>query len=356
MRSAALHNPDGSVAPIGILVNPLAGRDVRRLAARAGGSGPQEKRNQVARVAVGAAAGGGRRVLVLRDPFRVSEGALEHLSIDLQVEVIDVGARLTAADSVRAAEVMRENGCRVIVVLGGDGTHRCVAGTWPDAPIVALSTGTNNVFPQLTEPTLAGAAAGLIASGRINLTEVAKPVKVVRVEIEGEASDLALIDAAMLIDDFVGNRLPFDPARLRSAVLARAEPAAVGVSSLGGLVEPCSREEDAGVEVQLSLDAKSGRPLLAPISPGLYRTFRIACCRRLALGEVVTIEGPGVLAFDGDRERKLGRGQRASLRVERDGPQLIDVSRTLELAARGGLFLDRGAWRDDFDQFVRERF
>ncbi|MFQ5697757.1 MAG: NAD(+)/NADH kinase [Myxococcota bacterium] len=356
LPAAAHAAPDAPVTPMGILANPLSGRDVRRLAARAGGTGPQEKRNQVARVAVGAAAGGARRVLVLREPFRVSEGALEHLSIDLEVEAIDIGAQLTAADSERAVAAMREAGCRVIVVLGGDGTHRCVAATWSDAPIVALSTGTNNVFPQLIEPTLAGAAAGLVASGRIELGEVAERAKVVRVEIDGEDGDLALVDAALLVDDFVGNRLPFDPAGVRSAVLARAEPAAVGVSSLGGLLEPCFQGDDAGVEVRLSLDPSRGQPLLAPISPGLYRTFHVEGCRRLALGESVTVEGPGVLAFDGDRERKLASRQRARLRVERTGPRVIDVGRTLERAARDGLFLDRGRWRDAFDQFVRERF
>ena len=34
-----------------------------------------------------------------------------------------------------------------VVALGGDGTCRDVAIGWPDAPLIAISTGTNNVFP-----------------------------------------------------------------------------------------------------------------------------------------------------------------------------------------------------------------
>ena len=36
-----------------------------------------------------------------------------------------------------------------------------------------MSTGTNNVFPSLVEPTVAGAAAGLVATGKTDENEVA---------------------------------------------------------------------------------------------------------------------------------------------------------------------------------------
>ena len=52
-----------------------------------------------------------------------------------------------------------------IVVLGGDGTHRVVAEARGDVPLCALSTGTNNVFPELREATVAGLATGLVATG-----------------------------------------------------------------------------------------------------------------------------------------------------------------------------------------------
>jgi hypothetical protein len=48
-----------------------------------------------------------------------------------------------------------------------------------------------------------------------------------------------------------------------------------------------------------------------------------------------------VLAFDGDRSISLAPGERAELAVERDGPSVIDVARTLALAAERGLYWDR---------------
>ena len=63
--------------------------------------------------------------------------------------------------------------------MGGDGTNRIVANAWKEATIVPLSTGTNNVFPEPVEATLAGSAAGLVAAGRVAVDEVATRAKLV---------------------------------------------------------------------------------------------------------------------------------------------------------------------------------
>ena len=334
---------------VGILANPMSGRDVRRLAARASTTTLEIKRDQVSRAAIGAAAGGAKRLLVIAEPFRISTSAVEHLGLDVEIEVLDVGAELRAADTQRAVARMREAGCGALVVLGGDGTQRAVAKTWRDAPLVPLSTGTNNVFPLHVEATSAGLAAGLVASARVPLADVSHPVKVVNAAIEGEAPDLALIDAALLVGDAVGNFMPFEPCRLRQLVLARAEPAAVGMSPIGGLLHPCGDGDEFGVAVTCGAHGDGGRALLAPISPGLFRTVHVLGVRRLALGESVTVTGPGVLAFDGDRERALAPGQRAALTVTRDGPRRIDVEAALARAAREGALVGRAHWHDAFD-------
>jgi hypothetical protein len=324
---------------LGLIVNPLSGRDVRRLLGRAGNDTPDAKRNQLERAAIGAALAGVERILWTPDVFRIAERALEYLPIDAARERLDLGRPETRpADTLRTVAAMRDAGCGALLVLGGDGTNRLVAAAWPDAPIVPLSTGTNNVFPFLVEPTLAGAAAGLVAAGRLPLAEVAQRAKVVRVRYADGSESLALVDAGLLVDDFVGSLLALDPAKLRTLVLARAEPASVGLSPLGGLLEPCGRGDEFGVEVTCG---PGGRALLAPISPGIYRTALVVSTRRLPLGETVEVKGPGVLAFDGDRDRALAAGERAELSVRRDGPWVIDVPRALALAAERGLYWDR---------------
>ena len=71
------------------------------------------------------------------------------------------------ADTVQGAAQMAAAGAKAIVVLGGDGTQRLVAGACGEVPIVPLSTGTNNVFPESREATIAGLATGLVAAGKI---------------------------------------------------------------------------------------------------------------------------------------------------------------------------------------------
>jgi predicted polyphosphate/ATP-dependent NAD kinase len=67
--------------------------------------------------------------------------APELVFLDMQVED-------GPADTVQGAAQMAAAGAKAIVVLGGDGTQRLVAGACGEVPIVPLSTGTNNVFPE----------------------------------------------------------------------------------------------------------------------------------------------------------------------------------------------------------------
>lgn len=323
--------------PIGIIANPASGKDIRRLVSAASVFDNQEKRNIVRRAVLGALAAGPNEFFYMPDTHRIAESAFDGLDADARFEPVDSPLTGSALDTRRVAERMRERGCAAVVTLGGDGTNRAAAQGWRDLPLVAVSTGTNNVFPRMIEGTLAGAAAGLVASGRLELAQVARQAKTLHVEIDGEPEDLALIDVALLNEEFTGAKAIWDPLRLRAVVLARAEPAAVGLSALGGLLQPLPGDAEGGLVVIMG---EGGVSVRAPIAPGLYAPVPVASYRTLAGGEAVVLEGPGVLAFDGERERRLTRGQRATVRVVRDGPWVIDIERTMTVAACRGLYRD----------------
>ncbi|MBI5947163.1 MAG: NAD(+)/NADH kinase [Chloroflexi bacterium] len=330
--------------PIGIIANPASGKDIRRLVAHASVFDNQEKVNIIRRTVLGAVAAGCDEFLYLHDGHALVLNAIDGLDADATFTEVETPGTASALDSERAAARMREAGAAVIVTLGGDGTNRAVARGWEDAPLVAISTGTNNVFPRMVEGTVAGAAAGLVASGKLALADAARQCKLVRVEVEGERDDLALIDAVLLDEPFVGARAIWTTRVLRTMVLTRADPAAVGMSAVGGLLHTLTDADDGGLVVQVG---PGGGTVVAPIAPGLFEPVPIAEVRSLAWGERVEVAGPGILALDGERERRLLRGQRAWLRVERSGPWVVDVARTMRLAACRGLFRFEAGGVDD---------
>lgn len=326
------------MASVAIYVNPMAGRDVRRVAARASTMTFEAKRDAVARIAAGADAAGATDIFVVEEPFRLATMALQWMQLAARVHVLKTPITNTAADTEAAVAAFLDAGATTIVSLGGDGTNRIIARTAKDIDLVPLSTGTNNVFPVLVEPTLAGMAAGLAARGL--LPEDLRPrCKLLHVAAANGAEDVAVVDAVLLADDFTGNLRQFDADRLRRILLLRAEPDAIGTSPIGGFLDVVTADDDCGLLLETTPTAASppAVPVLAPLSPGWFRTVNVVAARRIPFDEPVPFEGKGVLALDGDREHKLAPAEPAGVRIRRDGPCVLRVGPALRYAARQGL-------------------
>ncbi len=321
---------------VGIVANPLAGTDIRRLVARAGGVSDAAKVSIIQRVAVGAVEGGATRLLVMPDGKELCRRAIEPLGLDVAFEAVDVPVTGYPVDTELAAEAMAKADAAAVVALGGDGTCRNIAKGWPEAPLVALSTGTNNVFPLTVEPTTAGLALGLVASGRVTAAEVSERAKLIHASIAGEETDLALVDLMLLDGRFVGSRAVWDTERLRAAVVAIAEPTAVGLSAIAAAARRHDRTEAGGLALRFG---PGGTTVRAPVAPGVFADVALASVDQLPAGSTVTWEGPGVLSFDGERDRSIEPGQVIQVEIRRDGPLVIDVGRAVDL----GLATGKGA-------------
>lgn len=332
---------------VGIVVNPNAGKDIRRLVSSATHVSDVTKVGIVRRAMVAAVESGATRILLAPDRHRLAERAADGLN--LPVEIVDEPVTGTRHDSIGAARRFWKEGAAAVIALGGDGTSRDIALGWPDAPLIPISTGTNNVFPFTVDGTSAGAAAGLLASGAVAPDEVVRRSKRVSVNVVDEDAsdhaspdDVAVVELAVVDTSFVGARAVRDAASIRAVVAAVATPASTGLSSIAGRVHPVDRWEPGGVLVRLG---RGGRRVRVPLAPGDFTTLEVAEVRPLAEGEVVEFHGPGVLAFDGERDRPLSSSARVTASVDRSGPLLIDVERVLVLAARGKMF-DRPEDRD----------
>lgn len=341
MSESALETANGRLA---ICVNPMSGRDVRRLAARATNMTHEAKRDLVARIAAGADAAGVTDIYVTREPYNIAAMALELMPLRANVHILEVPLKADASDTERGVQAFLEAGVRTLVSLGGDGTNRAIVRALgehcEDVTLLPLSTGTNNVFPVLTEPTIVGVAAGLHCRGKLEEAALKRRAKVLHVsgtDSRGNlVQDVGLIDAVLLLRDHVGNLLPFDAERIPQLLLTRAESGAIGMSPIGGLIEEVLEHEDAGLLVQMGAHEHSTN-FLAPVSPGLFKPVSVRSTQRLPLATPVLFNGPGVLALDGDRDHKIPDGGGLSVVIRRDGPWILDAPAAMRWAVAGGM-------------------
>src|SRR2546425_6885335 len=222
---------------VGIIANPASGRDIRRLVAHGTVFDNNEKTAIVRRVLLGLEAVGIRRVTFMPEhDFGILPRAMSELhghSLQLTVDPLEMPVLSTSADSTRAARMLASIGAGCIITLGGDGTNRAVASGCGTVPLVPISTGTNNVFPTFLEGTIAGMAAGLVATGHTGPNTVHR-VPYLAVLINGEEKESALVDVVLSSVPFVGSRAIWDLSTVSEVVLTRVAPATIGLSALGG--------------------------------------------------------------------------------------------------------------------------
>ena len=317
-------------ATVGVIANPAAGKDIRRLVAHASPTSDAAKIGVVRRAIAGAIDAGATRIIVAPDKHNLSTRAMADLDTSsARIEIIDEPTIGHPSDSISMATHMRHEGVDALIVLGGDGTHRDVAKGWLNAPIVGISTGTNNVFPRQIDATLAGLAAGLVASGVVSLSDVSYQSKVAHVTFDdGSHDDLALVDLALMHGSFTGSRAVWDPSQLQAVIACIAEPASVGLSAIAALLVPVDRRTPLGVHVVLG----GPNSVRVPIAPGSFCNVPYWSATEIELCHAIVLQGPGVLSFDGERDRVLGPGAAVSVQIRVDGPQVIDVEATLAAA------------------------
>jgi predicted polyphosphate/ATP-dependent NAD kinase len=332
---------------IGLIANPVSARDIRRIVANASNLQIADRVNIVLRVLTAAHSLGVERVLVMPDNGGIRALLQRHLSRGHSqhqrwpvVEYLDMEPTSTVEDTFEAARRMRAAGVAAIVVLGGDGTHRAVVRECRDIPIAGLSTGTNNAFPEMRESTITGMAVALYATGRLSAAQALAPNKLLEVDInEGAQRDIALVDAVISTDRYIGARALWKPEALSAAYLTFADPQAIGLSAIGGLLQPVGRREPGGLAVQLGHHAHPATlRLLAPIAPGMVRPVSISHWQAMPADQPFTVQQQGgVVALDGERELAFDAGDRVQITLRENAFPTVDVARCMHIAACEGL-------------------
>lgn len=277
------------------------------------------------------------RVLMMPDKTGIAAGVIRalrthhatHLPPWPQVDFLDMPITETQEDTVVAARMLVEAGAQLVVVLGGDGTHRLVAAAAPKLPMATLSSGTNNAFPDLREATVTGLAAALFVTGRVPRERALKPNKRLVVTV-GEREEIALVDVCVTRHQHIGARAVWEAGAISELFVTFAEADAIGLSAIAGAVATVPRSGEQGLRV---VCGEKGQPVLAPIAPGVLAELNVARTEVLVPGTDYLI-GPltGSIALDGEREIELTGRTPACLRIDTAGPLTLDVAATLAAA------------------------
>ncbi|MDR1932311.1 MAG: NAD(+)/NADH kinase [Spirochaetales bacterium] len=334
------------MSSIGIIANPASGKDIRRLVSYATVIDNNEKVNIVKRIILAAQAFGVEKAYFMPDTFCIGYTVQEDLSregvLTAGIEVLDMQLSASAADSTAATVMMESLGAGCILALGGDGTNRAVAAGIKKTPLIAVSTGTNNVYPAMLEGTVAGMAAAAVAG----MEDPYAPCihdKRIELAINGKDTDSALIDAALTEDLYAGTKAVWDISRIRCLVVSRCHPASIGFSAIAGCIDIVRDTDDWGLCLNFpegeSLPA-GGKKILAPVAAGILTELTVSDCRRLNLEEEFVIKAgkPGMIALDGEREVQVREGDTLSFRLRRSGPWRVDVRKALEMAQKNGMY------------------
>ena len=317
---------------VGIVANPAAGKDIRRIVSQSRFVPNHEKVNILKRVLAGLDAMNVERVIFMPDTGSLGTNALADAELSLKPEFVEMPVFHEENDSSRAARAMREAGVGCIVTLGGDGTNRAVAKECGDIPIMPISTGTNNVFPSMMEGTIAGLAAGAVASGSVESDRATTRHTRLEVHLDGKLRDIALVDLAVSRERFVGARAIWDISTLHEIFLTRAEPTSIGLSAIGARLMRLSPQEELGLYIRLG---RGQTVVTAPVAPGLIRDIEIAEWKTVEADDAGTPVNlrPSTIALDGERSFSLPAQSDVEVRLSRDGPRVVEPEKALSIVS-----------------------
>ncbi|NTW72157.1 MAG: ATP-NAD kinase [Eubacteriaceae bacterium] len=326
---------------IGIIANPASGKDIRRLVSHATVIDNNEKINIVERIILGAQQLGVDKVYLMPDAYNMGYRVQDKLKtsgeLKCDIQVIDIYRYDGIEDTLNSVQYMEEKNIGCIVTLGGDGTNRAVAKVIREIPLIAISTGTNNVYPVMIEGTIAGIAAAVVASGKFDKKLFTTKDKLIEIYKDGVLKDIALIDAVITRDVFVGAKAIWDVESIEKIFITESHPASIGFSSVVGSKIIIKDEDDFGAYVNVIIDEAC---VLAPMAAGIV--LPIATDQPVILNFKDEYEYHtscrGTIALDGEREIEFAENQKYVFKISRNGPYHVDVRKALEVGQANGFF------------------
>ena len=318
---------------LGVIVNPAAGRDIRRLTGGATVVDNHAKRRVAECVLAGlTVVSDPPDVTLMPDKSGIAASVVENAPENVSVDLLDMSPTGRAADTRGAAKQFQAN-ADALIVLGGDGTTRDAALECGDLPLLSVSTGTNNVVPSAIDGTVAGAAAALVATDAVDKESVTYCHQMVEARTESDDSVTGLAAVELSDRSFVGTRALLDPDELLGGIVSRANPSAIGLSGVAGAFGSLAPDEPDSIGLRLADGETCDRTARAIVAPGVATEFGVAEFQRISDGSSMTVEvDDAVIGADGERELEV-TNETVEFYPVPDGPRLISYEAVFDRAA-----------------------
>lgn len=326
---------------IGIIVNPFSGKDIRRATTRAANVGNVEKRQKVIRIIEAMKQFNIEKVYLMHDSYDLNASIAGTINNEkdssIRVELVSPYLTDEPEDTIRAVEIMKGKSINCIIALGGDGTCRLIAKTDINVPLIPLSTGTNNVYPEFWEGSTVGVAASYIAKHGAN-SNMGLQSKRIEVYINNKFVDISLVDAAVTKVDYIGTKAIFGTDELDEVIVSRCAPELIGLSALIGGIKVSEEADDFGYRMKLC--DHGGCSAFSSMNSGELIKVTYSELEKMDLGAEYTCcpDHDGTIALDGERTLMFNKGDEIKFVITRKGPFKADVKKTLREAVKNNFF------------------
>ncbi|MGC9100473.1 MAG: diacylglycerol kinase family protein [Caldisericum sp.] len=324
---------------VGIIANPQSGKDIRRLTSKASVFDNEEKVNIIERILSVFNFFNIEEIYYMEDAYGIVKKAASRIKAsNLKIIPIEMNYTFDEVDSTNASKIM-QNIVDIILVLGGDGTNRAVVkglNMEDPVPLAPISTGTNNVFPEMIEGTTV--ALAIISY----LTSIEKGgnlrrEKLLNIKFNNN-SDIALIDFAISKEQFIGSKAIWNEKSIIAVFVTRAEVTSIGFSSLVAFKNPIHRDDPFGGYVILG----EGEEVIFPIAPG--KLAKTSIKEKGIIKENNPIKmfvERGTIVLDGERKIELFKDTEVEISLLLNGPKVLNFRKAIAEGIKNGIFSNK---------------
>ena len=321
---------DRDFSTVGIIANPLSGKDIRRLVASASVVSTHAKANELVKLYSGLVSEGIKKIVVMPDLSDITKRSREKFNDQVETEILKTTVIDHEETTIQAAKEMERRKLGCVVIFGGDGTCRLASKFLANTPILAISTGTNNLFPKKIDGTVAGMVVGKFYNLKNKKDYCFKEQKL-DIYINKKYKDSALVDAVISDIPYIGSKAIWNMDNVKEMFISKVIPEGIGFSSIAFHLTKKQDLINQGIYINFN-DSRSPMIIKAPIAPGKIEEVLINKWKIFDSNDLIEIAlKSGTIALDGERTIEFSTSEKASVKLNLNGPISLIVEKILSV-------------------------